>query len=296
MSPVRPDDYDEIVARINRKYEGDIRRGDEYEKALRIPTGSLELDIAMGGGIPIGRWSRFYGGYHSTKTLNTLRVIASAQKMGLLAAYYNIEKQYDPVFAGEKLGVDIDDLTVVEGASIEEVGDKMESLFGVVHLHVIDSCSIAVSEDELNADIRDWRPGIAARAWGKVFRRLNERFDHTENTVIMVDQVRTNFKTGGEDAPGDQGSRGEVARGSPVPHRHASSRSRQHALRHAVRDHQGSEALRRRADGWRVLLLQAARSRGRAAFSGRKAVPRVRQGRRDVPRRSARSRTRCCAT
>jgi recombination protein RecA len=187
MSPVRPDDYDEIVARINRKYEGDIRRGDEYEKALRIPTGSLELDIAMGGGIPIGRWSRFYGGYHSTKTLNTLRVIASAQKMGLLAAYYNIEKQYDPV---------------VEGASIEEVGDKMESLFGVVHLHVIDSCSIAVSEDELNADIRDWRPGIAARAWGKVFRRLNERFDHTENTVIMVDQVRTNFKTGGEDAPG----------------------------------------------------------------------------------------------
>jgi RecA/RadA recombinase len=78
----------------------------------------------------------------------------------------------------------------------------MEALFNVCHVHVIDSCSIAVSEDELNADIRDWRPGINARAWGKVFRRLNERFDQLENTVILIDQVRTNFKTGGEDAPG----------------------------------------------------------------------------------------------
>lgn len=202
MTPVNPDDYNEIVARINKKYEGDIRRGDEFDAAARVSTGSLELDLAMGGGVPIGRWSRFYGGYHSTKTLRTLNVIREAQKMGMLCAYYNIEKQYDPIFAGEKIGVNIDDLTVVEGASIEEVGEKMESLFGVIHLHVVDSCSSAVSEDELNADIRDWRPGIAARAWGKVFRRLNERFDHTENTVIMVDQVRVNFKTGSEEAPG----------------------------------------------------------------------------------------------
>ena len=78
----------------------------------------------------------------------------------------------------------------------------MEGLFGVVHLHIIDSSSIAVSEDELNADIRDWRPGINARAWGKVFRRLNERFDHQANTVIMIDQVRVNFRTGGDEAAG----------------------------------------------------------------------------------------------
>ena len=135
---VRPQDYDEIVARINKKYEGDIRRGNVY------------------------------GGYHSTKTLTALCVIREAQKLGLTCAYYNVEKQYDVEFARDNLGVDVDALTLVEGASIEEIGDKMEAMLQVCHLHVIDSCSIAVSEDELNADIRDWRPGITARAWGKV--------------------------------------------------------------------------------------------------------------------------------
>jgi protein RecA len=203
LSPVRPEDRDEIVARINRKYEGDIRKGNEYEAVQGISTRSPELDAAMGGlGVPEGRWTRFYGGYHSCKTLTALNVTAEAQEMGRLCAYYNLEKQYDEVFAREKIGVNTDELEVVEGTTIEEVGEKMEALFGVCHLHVIDSCSIAVSEDELDADIRDWRPGITARAWGKVFRRLNERFDHVQNTVIMLDQVRVNFKTGGEDAPG----------------------------------------------------------------------------------------------
>lgn len=200
--PVRPDDYDEIIARINRKYDGDLKRGDEIENAARIPTGSLELDVAMGGGMPIGRWARFFGGYHSTKTLRALTIAKHAQEMGMLVAYYNIEKQYDPEFTADQIGVNTKELTVVEGSTIEEITEKMEALFGVVHLHIIDSCSAAVSEDELNADVRDWRPGISARAWGRSFRRLNERFDQNENTVIMIDQVRVNFKTGSEEAPG----------------------------------------------------------------------------------------------
>lgn len=199
---VRPEEYDEIVAKINKKYENDIRRGNQFEIVPRITTGSLELDLAMGGGVPVGRWTRFYGGYHSTKTLTALNVIAEAQQMGFSCAYYNVEKQYDPVFAKNKLGVDVDELTLVEGATIEEIGEKMEALFQVCHVHVIDSCSIAVSEDELNADVRDWRPGLSARSWGKVFRRLNERFDQMENTVILIDQMRVDFKTGSEQAAG----------------------------------------------------------------------------------------------
>jgi recombination protein RecA len=199
---VRPADYDEIVAKINKKYEGDIRRGNDYEHVARISTGSLSLDLAMGGGVPMGRWTRFYGGFHSTKTLTALSTIREAQNLGLMCAYYNVEKQYDAEFARDKIGLDPEQLTLVEGASIEEIGDKMEALMTVCHVHVIDSCSIAVSEDELNADIRDWRPGLTSRAWGKVFRRLNERFDQLENTVVMIDQMRTNFKTGSEQAAG----------------------------------------------------------------------------------------------
>lgn len=198
---VNPENYSQIVDRINRKYENTLHRGNEQVRVRTISTGSPELDVAMGGGVPIGRWTRFYGGYGSTKTMTAYAVIAAAQKMGLLCAYYNVEKRYEQDFAQRK-GINTKELTVVDGTSVEEIGDKMEALFGVIHLHIVDSCSIAVSEDELNADIRDWRPGINARAWGKVFRRLNERFDPQDNTVILVDQVRVNFKTGGEDPAG----------------------------------------------------------------------------------------------
>jgi recombination protein RecA len=199
---IRTDDYDEIVAKINKKYGDSIRRGGDYEIVPRISTGSLELDLAMGGGVPVGRWTRFYGGYASGKTLRALTTARVAQEMGLTVAYYNVEKQFDTEFSEKSIGLDVNELTIVEGATIEEIGDKMEALMTVCHVHIIDSCSMAVSEDELNADIRDWRPGISARAWGKVFKRLNERFDHFANTTILIDQMRTNFKTGGDQAAG----------------------------------------------------------------------------------------------
>ena len=198
---VRRDEYEEVVARINRKYENSIHKGNTFEEVQGISTGSPEMDAAMGGfGVPRGRWTRFYGAYSSTKTLSAFSVIAEAQRLGLTCAYYNVEKQYTPDFVAER-GVDIKALDVVEGTSVEEIGEQMESLLSVINVHVIDSCSIAVSEDELNADIRDWRPGISARAWGKIFRRLNKHFDPIDNTAILIDQVRTNFTAGGADRP-----------------------------------------------------------------------------------------------
>lgn len=196
---VKIEDYDTIVAAINRKYEKElIHRGNEYERLPSISTGSPELDVAMGGGVPQGRWTRFSGGYGSTKTLTAYSVIAQAQKMGMMAAYYNIERRYEEGLA-RRLGIDTKALTVVPGTTIEEITEKMESLLGVCHLHVLDSTSMADSEDALSADIRDWRPGILARVWGKAFRRLNERFDQTDNTAILIGHVRMK-KSGGRNS------------------------------------------------------------------------------------------------
>lgn len=198
---VEIDNYDAIVKAINRKYEHALHFGNEVLKTEHISTGSPELDIAMGGGVPRGRFTRFFGGYGATKTMTAYSVAAEAQKLDLVVAYYNIEKRFEPDFV-ERIGVNPKKLIVVERTSIEAIGEIMESLLGVAHLHILDSCSMAVSEDELNADVRDWRPGIAARSWGKIFRRINERWDTKDNTAILVDQVRVNFKTGGEDPAG----------------------------------------------------------------------------------------------
>jgi len=191
--PIDKDNLEKVLSTIKKKYgDGDIRYANEYPELTRIPTGSLELDAATYGGIPLGRWSHFYGPPGGAKTLTCWNIIKQAQDMGLSCAYYNIEKQFLASWV-ERKGIDLSKLHVVDGSIIEEVGTKLESLLGVVNVHVLDSLAAAISIDELAGKTEEWRPGIQARAWGKVLRRAQERFDDVENAVILVNQTRQVF-------------------------------------------------------------------------------------------------------
>lgn len=202
MTPVDTVGLDAALKAITQKYgTKSVQSGSEFAPVPRIPTGSLEFDYITGGGIPIGRYSRLYGAPSSSKSLNCWKIIKHAQALGMKCVYYNIEKQFDPVFT-MKHGVNVDDLIVINGTVIEEIATKMEALMGVAHVHVLDSCSQGVSTDELAAKPEDWRPGIGPRAWGKVWRRVGEVFDDAENTIILVDQVRLKWETKTEEPPG----------------------------------------------------------------------------------------------
>ena len=62
-----------------------------------IPTGSLSLDIALGGkGLPRGRVIEIFGPESSGKTTLALHVIAEAQKGGGIAAFIDAEHAFDP--------------------------------------------------------------------------------------------------------------------------------------------------------------------------------------------------------
>src|SRR5438270_8184674 len=124
---VRTEDWDTVAAKISRKYEDALIRGDEQVRVGHISTGSPELDVAMRGGIPQGRFTRFYGGYGSTKTMTSLTCISEAQKKGLKCVLFNAEKRYEAEFA-EKLGVNTRELHVVKETSIEAIGEIWVSL------------------------------------------------------------------------------------------------------------------------------------------------------------------------
>ncbi len=196
--PVDPASAEKVLAAIEKDYGDTIHAGDEFPEIPRIPTGSLALDFATQGGIPIGRVSRFYGGYHGGKSLFVWFAIKKAQEMGMDCCYYNVEKQYDAKYV-KALGVDTKKLKIVDGTEMEEIGAKLEALIGVYHFHAIDSLTSAVSREELAAKIEDWGRALNARVWAKVFRRVNDRFDSEENTIILVDQIRANMAYGGGD-------------------------------------------------------------------------------------------------
>lgn len=204
MSPVDPSQLDRALAQIKKEYGEDaVRLANSYPDPQRISTGSLELDIVTGGGYPVGRIIHEYGGQFSAKTLIAYKVIANAQAMGQECVLYDAEKQFNENHA-KRQGINTDKLIVIEENTIEDLGTKMENLMGAAHLHVVDSIPATVSMDELAAGNDEWRPGIGARAWGKTLRRIQDRFDSKENTLILINHVGMVFGkySGGEEPKG----------------------------------------------------------------------------------------------
>lgn len=186
--------------KIRSQYGDDAIRQSGGPKLERISTGDLMLDWMTGGGFPLGRWVHAYGGFSSCKTLTCWNVIRNAQEKGLTCVYYNIEKQFDEHWV-KRWGIDVDKLIVIEGTQIEQTGERLEALLKVANVHIIDSVAQAISVDELASDAGAWLPGIAARSWGKVLRRANERFDDKKNMVVLVNQTRERFGYGGGEIP-----------------------------------------------------------------------------------------------
>ena len=85
---------------------------DSVSGVAGIPTGSLSLDIALGGrGLPRGRIIEIFGNESSGKTTIALHAIANAQKLGGVAAFIDAEHALDPSWA-KRIGVDLDSLLV----------------------------------------------------------------------------------------------------------------------------------------------------------------------------------------
>src|SRR3989338_5486018 len=78
------------LAQIEKQYgEGAIMKmGDRKAVAVKkFSSGSLSLDIALGGGIPYGRIIEIFGPESSGKTTLALHAIAEAQRSGGRAAF-----------------------------------------------------------------------------------------------------------------------------------------------------------------------------------------------------------------
>ena len=124
-----------------------IRMGERAVRDIEvIPTGCLDLDMALGvGGLPRGRVIEIYGPESSGKTTVALHVVAEAQKMGGVAAFIDAEHALDPVYA-RKLGVDVDQLYVSQPDTGEQALEICEALVrsGAIDVVVIDSVAALV--------------------------------------------------------------------------------------------------------------------------------------------------------
>lgn len=157
----------------------------------RLPSGSLGLDLAMGGGWAKGRIHEVYGPEQTGKTMLSLFAIAEAQKQGMACAFVDVEHAFNPAWA-KAIGVNLDRLAFSQPDYGEQALNVVARLtetgkFGVV---VLDSIAALLPKSELEGEIGDNHMALAARMMGQALRKLTPSLARTGTVAIFINQLR----------------------------------------------------------------------------------------------------------
>jgi len=182
------------VEQIEKQYgTGSIMRLGDAKKVEvdTFSSGSLSLDIALGGGLPKGRVIEIYGPESSGKTTLALHGIASIQQQGGTAAFVDAEHALDSQYA-KRLGVDIDSLLVSQPDNGEQALEITEKLVrsNAVDLVVVDSVAALVPQAEIEGEMGDSHMGLQARLMSQALRKLTGIISKSNTTVIFINQIR----------------------------------------------------------------------------------------------------------
>jgi len=193
--PARDSALTRAVQQIEKQFgKGSVMKLDGEAKASHdgIATGSLSLDIALGGsGVPRGRVLEIFGPESSGKTTLCLHIVASAQKGGGVAAFIDAEHALDPSWA-KRLGVKLDDLLVSQPDTGEQALEICELLVrsNAVDVIVIDSVAALIPRAEIEGEMGDSHVGLQARLMSQALRKLTAAIAKSRTTVIFINQIR----------------------------------------------------------------------------------------------------------
>ena len=202
-----------FVTSMNKKFGMNaVRLGfdhlpDVEEPFERIPTGIVPLDIALGGGVPVGRYSQISGAFSTSKSTIACHIVREAQKLGHICSYHDVEGTTDLAYM-KSLGVDTDSLYYSKPDGLEEctqlILDMQRSK--IVTLSIFDSIEASAPTKELDSDMDEsMQMGMKPKLLGEFFRKLqagNNRLSRegdTEFTLIALNQLRE--KIGGYGDP-----------------------------------------------------------------------------------------------
>ena len=169
-----------------------MKLGESHRSIVEtMSSGSLSLDIALGGGLPKGRVVEIYGPESSGKTTLSLHAIAAVQRSGGTAAFIDAEHALDPSYA-RRIGVDVDNLLILEPDNGEQALEITETLVrsNAVDIIVVDSVAALVPRAEIEGDMGDALPGLQARLMSQALRKLTGVISKSKATVIFVNQIR----------------------------------------------------------------------------------------------------------
>lgn len=216
----KPQSIQQLKNAINKKYgEGTLTKASEAVsmKLVRIPTGSMALDVETGGGYPRGRLTIIAGPESSGKSYLAYHAIAECQKIYPDQDPWWIDQEGS--FVAEwavNFGIDLDRMQLVRPNTAEQALDIVSVLLdrNDVPLIVYDSIAASAPSAEVEGGMEDFTMGLMARQNNKFFRKAQSAFNRGSMTdeenlkpaLIMINQLRdTMDKYKPETMPGGRG-------------------------------------------------------------------------------------------
>lgn len=189
----------DVLAGINTEYGSKVvGQGIGWAESDRIPTGWFPLDLATGGGFPMGGVSVVYGPESSLKTTVALKAIAQCQRIKphLKCVLLDLEGAYEPAW-GHTLGLNNDELVYALPDYAEQVVDMTTALLQAddIGIIVIDSLAAMSPENEVVSSAEKVSVGGAGLIISKFYRKMTTCINQAKREgrfplVIAINQIR----------------------------------------------------------------------------------------------------------
>lgn len=163
-----------LAAKINKaEGEGTIVVASQMKIARRFTTGSVALDIAIGGGWPGNQWVEVVGMESHGKTTIVYKTIAANQAADPdFTTLWIAAEHYDESWAAS-LGVDNERVLVIPTQGMEFAYQTMLEFAASrsVDCIVLDSYPALIADEEAEKDMDEAVMALGARLTGKFFRK-----------------------------------------------------------------------------------------------------------------------------
>lgn len=168
----------------------------------RLVTGIPTIDFLSSGGITRGRITIFAGNVSSSKTTQSMQIVAAAQKVfkeeGLnkMCLWYDAEGAYDSVRA-EQLGIDQNYMIIKRSKVIEDVFGEIDDLIstGFIGFLVIDSLDALIPRKVDDSDYGNTMGGASGAVAMHLPKLFNKIMEH-DVTSIFIKQCRVKMQVG----------------------------------------------------------------------------------------------------
>ncbi|MEQ1678479.1 MAG: AAA family ATPase, partial [Chitinophagaceae bacterium] len=203
---------DDVLKGLNKTYgKPVISQADKiiYPKLTRLSTGSLAIDLELGGGVPFGKVTMIVANESAGKTTLAINMIVEAQKLGKRVVFIDVEGTFDKDWA-ETIGVDLSKLHI----AIPDVGEQAVDILDAVvqsneaGLVILDSIAALMPAAELNKPMIDVDSkgeyesspeqigdralmlNRAVRKLTSALNKINEEGERNQTAVVLINQFR----------------------------------------------------------------------------------------------------------